>query len=164
MNRALGLVPTREPRQRRRDLGGVVAHHQVAADEVEVAVGESGARLREAARRVQIEEHGAAADEWLEIAPELGGIERPERRQKLAFAARPFQERPGARVRAWCLVPGAWCGARCLVPACGAGCRVPGCAEVLHLLLSIRNERRDLVNPIGGHLPRVRRSVLACVM
>ena len=54
---------------------------------------------REPARRDQVEEDRTAAEERLEVAAELRGVEPPERRQELTLAAGPFEERTAAHTR-----------------------------------------------------------------
>ena len=72
----------------------IVAHRFVASDEVCVGIGEPHGVARQATRRQEIEEDGAAADEGLLVAREAGRIERAEDRQQLSLAAGPREQRP----------------------------------------------------------------------
>jgi hypothetical protein len=73
----------------------LLAHRLVAADQVGVGIDEQHVAAVEPARRLEIEEHGAAAEERLDVADERARVEAAELRQQLALSTRPFQERAG---------------------------------------------------------------------
>ena len=79
-----------------------LAHHEVAPDDVGVAVDQFGFPARQPAAAVKIEEDRTAADEGLEIRAEALRIELPDLRQQLALAARPFQKGPDRFERVHC--------------------------------------------------------------
>ena len=59
----------------RRDLNGLIAKRSIAPDQVGVHVRKADLPPGQVAPREEIEEHRAAADEWLEIALEAFGVE-----------------------------------------------------------------------------------------
>jgi len=87
-----------ELRQCGDDRLGPVAHLAIAADQVRIDVGEARAAAGQAARPVQIEEDGAAADERLDVGGEARGIPRPQRGEELPLAAGPFEQRSHALI------------------------------------------------------------------
>ena len=85
----IGVVPV--PPERSDELLDLVAHGEVAADDLGVDVAQHSI-LGQA-----IEKERSAPEERLEIATVAGGNERPELGEELPFAARPLQE--GSRGR-----------------------------------------------------------------
>jgi hypothetical protein len=84
-------------RKLRNDDFGTIAQRQVAADEIGIDVREMHRTAVENPRRVQMKEDGAAADERLDVSPELGGIVLRQRREQLPLAPCPFQQRARRR-------------------------------------------------------------------
>ncbi len=70
-----------------------VAHRFVAADEIGIRVDEDRRMSAQPTRGIQVEEHGAASEEGLDVAAERRWIEPAELREQLPLAARPFQQR-----------------------------------------------------------------------
>ncbi len=87
------LVFCIERRQDRDHTIGVITHRPVATDQVGVDVAQPGAAAFEPACGVEVEKNGAAADERLEVALELGGVVLPQGRKELPLATGPLEQR-----------------------------------------------------------------------
>src|SRR5207248_9225336 len=83
-------VRRREPFERVGDRVRRVANRLVAADQIGVRVDEHHTVVAQPPRCVQIEEYGAAPDEWFDVSIERTWIEPAKMRQQLTFAAGPF--------------------------------------------------------------------------
>ena len=83
--------------QRAGDCVGCVAHGLVATDQIGIRIDQHDVVIAETASAVQVEEHGAAADKWLDVAVEGARIQAAEMRQQLPLAAGPFQKRTGCK-------------------------------------------------------------------
>src|SRR5581483_3076469 len=86
-------VRRREPFERRRDRGRIVAHRFVAADEIRVRIDQDDVVAVETAGAEEIEKDRAAPEERFDVAVERLRIEPAELRQQLSLATDPLQER-----------------------------------------------------------------------
>ena len=78
-----------------RHASGSIADRFVAADQIGVRIDQDHVVVAQASGAVQIEEHGAAAEERLDVAIERCGIETAQIRQELTFAAAHFSNGTG---------------------------------------------------------------------
>ena len=86
----VALVRLCQPFEFTRDVVGVIADCFVAADQIRVRVDQDRIVIAQPSAAVEIEEHGAAAEERLDVAVEGGWIEAPETGRSCRFPPAHF--------------------------------------------------------------------------